>query len=173
MEKIKQLLIAGGGGAAVLPETLTRAFNDLFSRQALNSGVLAVGSTTTKLKITNQINYVLNGVLGVIAASDGATTWVESGSSALPANSLTATQIGGYVFTVDASGLFHALAMTPSVNLASAPGFPFIPANQCVFGLALINTSNPVTWTAGTTLVSATSVQLINQVGPFYPSNAF
>lgn len=170
MQKIIQLMQNSG---IAFPETLLRAFNDLFSRQALNSGVLAVGTTTTKLKITNQINVVINGVLSVVAASDGAMTWVESGSSVLPTNSLTATQIGGYVFTVDSTGALHALVMTPSANLASAPGFPTIPANHAVFGLALINTSNPATFTAGTTLVSATSVQLVNQVGPFCPTNAF
>lgn len=173
MEKIKQLLIGGGAGAANFPETLARAFNDLFSRQALNSGTLAAGTTTTKLKITSQINAVIGGVAVILAASDGATNFVETGATTLPVYSLTATQVGGYVFSVDGSGGLHARTLGASSSLTTAPQWPFIPVNEAVIGVALINTSNAATFTAGTTALSATNVQLINVVGPFFPQNAF
>ena len=173
MEKIKQLVVGGGAGSMNLPETVLRAFNDLFSRQALNSGVIAAATTTTKLKTTNQITAIINGNLVVLAAQDGATNIVETGATTLPTYVLTATQFGGYVFTVDSAGLLHALTIGPSANLNSPPTFPTIPINHAVFGLALVNTSSANTFTANTTALSAANVQLINVVGPFYPNNAF
>jgi hypothetical protein len=172
MEKIKQYLLAGFV-ASNFSETLLRAFNDLFSRQALNSGTLAAGTTTTKLKITNQITTLINGVPIIVSASDGATNFVETNATTLPVYSLTATQIGGYVFTVDNSGALHAFTISPSATLTSAPSFPLIPTTHAVFGLALVNTANAATFTAGTTALSATNVQLVNVVGPFYPTNIF
>jgi hypothetical protein len=173
MEKIKQLLGPGGSVATNMPEVILRVFNDLFSRQALNSGTLAAGTTTTKLKITSQITALVNGAIAILAASDGATNFVETGTTVLPTYSLTATQVGGFIFTVDNAGGLHARSMGPSNSLSSAPTYPLIPVNEAVVGLAMINTANAATFTSGTTALSATNVQLINVVGPLYPTNFF
>lgn len=163
MEKIKQLLIAGGAGAAALAETTTRAFNDLFSRQVLNSAALAVSGTTTLFKTVNTINAVIGGVSVLKATAD---------FPALTGYNLTSGQIGGFLATMDVNGTLFALPIGPAAALGQIV-YPMVPLSQVVIGTVLINAVNPVTFTGGTTLMSATSVTYINQVGPFYPTNAF
>ena len=170
MEQINRLL---GGEHPPYNETLRRCFNDLFSRQCLASGAIVAGTTSTKPKITTAIPYVLSGVAALIPAADSTISWVESGGTTLPTYSLTATQIGGYVLTIDNGGLYHALALTPSAALTSAPGWPTIPPTHVVFGHILVNTSNAAVFTANTTALSASNVTLINFTGPHYPTNVF
>lgn len=161
MEKIKQLL--SSGTALSVPETVQRAFNDLFSRQALTSPALAVGGTTTKFKVGTAAFVVINGVTSLVASADGPV---------LTGYNLTAGQVGGYLVTVDGSGVVYALPLNPAATLGGV-GYPLVPASQVCIGVILINAVNPAIFTGGTSLMSGTNVTYINSVGPFYPTNAF
>jgi len=163
MEKIKQYLVSLALPVAGQTESLLRSFNDLFSRQVLNSAGLAVSATTTLFATVNVINVVIGGVTSLKAAAN---------FPALTGYNLTSAQIGGFIATIDQNGNLAALPINPAATLGSI-GYPAVPVNQAVVGVVLINAVNPVAFTGGTTLMSATSVTYINQVGPFYPTNAF
>lgn len=163
MEKIKTFLIPMNNGVSGLTEGLLRSFNDLFSRQVLNSAALSVSATTTQFATVNAIYAVIAGVTVTKAASN---------FPVLTGYNLTAAQIGGFIATIDANGNLSALPITPAATLGSI-GYPAVPPSQAVVGVVLINAVNPAAFTGGTTLMSATSVTYINQVGPFYPTNAF
>ena len=146
MEKIKQLVQAAGP-FAVPPEILLRAINDLYSRQNLNSAAVAAGTTTTKLKTVNRIAYLIGGALCSFIATDDALI--------MATNTLSATQVGGYVITIDAAGVLYSLPLTPSATLAGLGSvvWPVCPVSQCVIALVMVNivTASAATFTAGTT----------------------
>ena len=162
MEKIKLYLNAGGSGSPQ-PESLTRAFNDLYSRQCLTSAGLAVGTTTTKFKLGNATYAVVGGTTVLVASADG---------PALTGYNLTSGQAGGFVVTVDSAGTIYALGITAAASIGGIV-YPAVPVGQAVVGLALINTTNAATFTGGTTLMNASNVTYVNVIGPFYPNNVF
>ena len=161
MQKIQKLMVVGGGQSLSLPETFIRAFNDLYSRQALSSAGLAVGTTTTKFKIGNATYVILSGVLQLVASADGPV---------LTGYNLTSAQVGGFVVTVDQNGAIYALPLQPSASIGGVV-WPVVPDTQVAVGVVLINTTNAATFTGGTTLMSATNVSYLNIVGPFNPTN--
>jgi hypothetical protein len=164
MEKIKQYILAGSPfGHQGGNEVLLRSFNDLFNRQSLSSAALAVGTTTTKFKVGTAAFVVIAGVLQLVAVQDGPV---------LAGYALTAAQVGGYVVSVDGSGVLYANTISAGAAIGNV-GFPMIPPNQAVLGVIVINAVNAATFTAGTTLMSATNVSYINLVGPTYPNSAF
>lgn len=163
MLKIKQTLQGGGIQALSLPETFIRAFNELYSRQCLSSPGLAVNATNTLFQVTNLTPVVDRGVLSVIPA--------VTAFPALTGYTLTATQIGGFVATVDGSGVLRALPINPSISLTANVGFPEVPVDQVPVGVVLINAVNPAIFTGGTSVMSGTNVTYVNIVGPFNPTN--
>lgn len=162
MEKIKQYLNAGGSSSP-LPETLMRAFNDLYSRQCLTSAGLAVGTTTTKFKLGNATYAVVGGLTVLVASADGPV---------LTGYNLTSGQVGGFVVTVDSTGTIYAQAIGAAATIGSIV-YPVIQPTQAVVGVVLINTTNAATFTGGTTVMNASNVTYVNVIGPFYPNNVF
>ena len=163
MEKIKQLLIVGG--AQILPETISRAFNDPYSRQALNSGGLAIKAASGVLvKSVNVITAIVNGVLVQKAAGD---------MPALTGLNIAASAYGAAVFAIDVAGNLTAY-FTNTGALANLV-MPPIPTNVAVIGQVVIQNGTASVFTGNTTALDTASltVTYINQVGPFYPNAAF
>jgi hypothetical protein len=163
MEKIKQLLIVGG--AQILPETVSRAFNDPYSRQALNSGALAIKAGSSALaKSVNVITAIINGVLVQKAAGD---------MPALTGLNIANGSFGAVVFALDVAGNLTAYFSNTGAlaNLVMPP----IPTNVAVIGQLVIQNGTGSAFTGGTTALDTASltVTYINQVGPFYPNAAF
>jgi hypothetical protein len=163
MEKIKQLLVVGG--AQMLPETVSRAFNDPYSRQCLNSAALAIKTASSALaKSANIVTAIVNGVLVQKAASD---------MPALTGLNIANGSFGAVVFAVDVGGNLTAY-FTNTGALANLV-MPPIPTNVAVIGQLVIQNGTGSAFTGGTTALDTASltVTYINQVGPFYPNAAF
>lgn len=161
MQKITQLIVAGGSQALALPETFLRAFNDLYSRQTLTSAAITAAVAVTAT--FSAFHAVVSGVLVRVAAGN---------TPSLTGYNLTAAQVGGFVLTTDASGILAALPIQPAATVGGV-GWPQVPAFQAVFGLVLINTTAAAIFTGGSTLTNAANVTLASIVGPFNPTNAF
>ena len=64
MEKIKKFIMSGGGWSLNIPELFVRGMNDLYCRQALTAGTLAIiGAANPGAKTTTTITAVIDGKL--------------------------------------------------------------------------------------------------------------
>lgn len=169
MEKIKQILTSAGTTGMNLPEVMARAFNDQYSRQALNSGALAIKTASSPLaKTVNVITAVINGVLVQKAAAD---------CPALTGYNLTANQFGLVIITLDAAGNFTNYYGTPSTVLGNVtiPPVPAVSPNnqpQCPIGV-LVLANGASAFTGNTTALDAITTTYINIVGPDVPTSMF
>ncbi|MBV8658231.1 MAG: hypothetical protein JO142_10450 [Burkholderiales bacterium] len=170
MEKIKKFLMSGGSQAMNVPEQAARALNDLFARQSLTSGAIAIqGAANPGAKTTAAVTAVIEGSLYQAAAAN---------LPALTGYNLTANQYGYVLFGLDASGAFSVYFGTPSATLAGVqlPTFPERNAAtgepQVAIG-ALILANGGSAFTGGTTALDSITTTYINFVGPLVPTNRF
>ena len=170
MEKIKQYLLAGGGSALALPETLVRAFNCLFTGQALTSSGWNVGSGLLVPRTGTPVTFVqVNGAVVRLSTNVSAPS--------LPASFvLTTGQYGAILTTCDSGGTlrnyFSTVVTAASVTNGGTAGlvFPIIPAAEAVIGIVYL--APTTTFTGGTTALDAANVNAVfsSVVGPFYPN---
>jgi hypothetical protein len=127
---------------------------------ALNSGALAIGTTTTKAKTAAAINFVIAGRALTKAATDDLFT--------LTGTALAANQVCAFFLYLDASGTASIAqsaiktASTVSTGIADAFEWPE-PDAKAVVGALLIKSAGSA-FTPGTTAL--TSVTTYINAGP-------
>jgi hypothetical protein len=170
MEKIKKFLFSGGSQSMNVPEQAARALNDLFTRQALTSGAIAIQAASNPgAKTTAVISAVVEGKLIQVAAGN---------LPALTGYNLTANQFGAVVFTVDLAGAFSVYFAQPAAALNGVV-IPPIPERSGTSGLPqvavgmLILANGASAFTGGTTALDSITTTYINIVGPLVPTSLF
>lgn len=115
----------------------------LIGTRAFTSGVLAVGTTASKIKTTAAINYCIDGVMYVKAATDDLFTFTDT-------TELADGDTCFYLLCLDATG---AALIVNGTDTA----LPACPSGYCPVGYVKIVTSGAA-FTPGTTLLSASTV---------------
>ena len=118
------------------------------------SGGLAIGTTKTKVKTVNAINYTINGINYVKAGTDD--LFVHTTTTVQPV--LTTCY---YLLCLDTSGNASIVKGTAKLTatLATDPAvLPAAPAGKCVVGALKIVCANAATFTPATTNHDATDV---------------
>lgn len=128
---------------------------------ALNSGALAIGSTTSQLAIATAINFLLNGKFGQVAAAATFPLVIEPGTGLVPSapNSfvtLAAGQACAFLLTADSANVVRVV-QGPIGEAGKACAVPAAPANRVVIGVVKVsNVTNP--FIPGTTAFGAAGV---------------
>ena len=165
MEKIKQMLVAGGAHGLTNPEHMARVLASLFSAQAISSSGWNVGAGLLVPRTGSAATIVeVNGITVRLAANTSAP--------ALTGFNLTNGQHGAVMTTCDASGTLRNYFTNAAANAASI-SYPPIPGDQAVIGIVYF--APTVTFTGGTTALDAANVNalFVSVLGPFYPINTF
>lgn len=127
----------------------------------LNSGGLAIkGGGLLLAKTVNVIDFVVNGVLCTLAASDMATL----------AGTILQNNFGGWVFTVTAAGVLSARFMTQGATLAAVV-MPAVPATDAIIGYVRLNPT-AANFVGGTTALDAANTNAIYRDAPFSARSA-
>ena len=132
-----------------------------FRAMLLTTGTLAIGTTTTKVKTSNQCYASAGGVFVSVAAQD------------LPV--LVGTVVNGtfncFVFSVDKNGVLYSQMGTTSGTTITGMRWPNVPPNRCVIGFVIINPTGTGHFVGGTTVLSDATVVpnavYINTLGIF------
>lgn len=165
MEKIKQLILAGGPMAMSLPETVLRLFGDLFARQCVSGSGWNVGAGLLVARTGSGVTVVeVNGVTVRLAANTSAP--------ALTGLNMTTGQHAAVLTTCDAGGTLRNYFSGVAAS-AAAIQYPTIPVSETVIGIVYL--APTTTFTGGTTALDAANVNatFVSVQGPFYPINAF
>lgn len=148
--------------AADLRGILTK-FQRALTSMAFNSGALAIGTTTTKVKIAAAIKLLLDGVFVSKAITDDAFT--------LSGTVLT-TKFNVFVLTLNASGTCTARMGTEGATRAAVV-WPTIPTDEVAVGAVEINPTGTGSFVGGTTALTDGTVVpnavYMNFIGPFNP----
>jgi hypothetical protein len=130
--------------------------------QLLTTGGLAIGTTTSQVKIANTIYALVDGVLVRKTTLD----------NAISGTVLNAT-FNVFVLTIDSTGAVATLMGTAGVTIGAVV-FPTIPANRAVVGFVIINPTGTGNFVGGTTALSDATVVpnavYVNTVGTFNPN---
>ena len=132
-----------------------------FRAMLLTTGTLAIGTTTTKVKTSNQCYAAAGGVFLSVAAQD------------LPV--LVGTVANGtfnvFVFSVDKTGTLYSQMGTSQGTTIAGVKWPNVPPNRAVIGFVIINPTGTGNFVGGTTTMSDGTVVpnavYINTVGVF------
>jgi hypothetical protein len=165
MERIRQLIVAGGSTGLTIPETALRLFLDLFARQCVGGSGWNAAATALVPRTGSTVTVVLvNGVTVRLAAN--------SVAPALTGFNLTTGQHGAVLTTSDAGGTLRNYFTSPAAS-AAAIQYPAIPPTEAVIGVTYF--APTVTFTGGTTALDAANVNatFVSVSGPFYPVNSF
>lgn len=128
---------------------------------ALNSGALAIGSTTSQLAIATAINYLLNGKFGQVATSASFALVIEPGTGIVPTapntlQTLAAGQACAFLVVADSSNVVRVV-QGPIGEAGKNVAVPACPANRVVIGVVKVsNVTNP--FIPGTTAFGAAGV---------------
>lgn len=165
MERIRQLVTAGGPHGLNLPEITLSCFADLYARQCVTGSGWNVGAGLLVPRTGSGVTIVeVNGVTVRLAANTSAP--------ALTGFNLANGQHGAIFTTCDAGGTLRNYFSNVAAS-AAALQFPTIPATEAVIGIVFL--APTVTFTGGTTALDAANVNatFASVQGPFYPINAF
>ena len=140
------------------------------SNQAFNSGALAQGTTTTKMKTAAVIHGLVTGKPITKAVTDD--LWDPAAGFKVLAG--TTNVFCMYLDTAGAaSSAFGTAATTVSTTGLNGVKFPPMPENKMMVGFVIISGGSG-DWTAGTsTFTTATTVTyctIVNTVGAFDPT---
>lgn len=127
------------------------AWFDTVENSVAGKASVAIGTTTSKVKTTNQTDFFINGSVFRKAAADD--FWTLTGA-VQPISSWRK-----YLLCVDNAGA-ATVVQSPSDSLVSAAAvvLPALPANKCVFGVLTVATNGATTFTPGTTLLGAAGI---------------
>lgn len=131
--------------------------------QVLNSGGLAIGSTSKKdVKIANTIYALISGVL------------VKKTTAEIKiAGKVTADMFNVYVLSIDGEGTVTATMGTEGATIGKVV-FPTIPDDSAVIGFVIVNPTGTGDFVGGTTDLDDSTVVpnavYINTVGTFNPN---
>ena len=164
MEKIKQLITAGGSTGQVLPETAFRAFNVLSSTQGVSSSGWNVGAGLLVARTGSAVTYaIVQGKTVSLAANTSAP--------ALTGFNLTTGQFAAVLTTVDAGGTLRNY-FTSIETVLNNLQYPRIPISEAVIGIVYF--APTTTFTGGTTALDAANVNatFASITEAAYPQNA-
>lgn len=133
---------------------------------ALNSGAIAIGTTTTKVRTAAAIRFLIEGVYANKAITDDAFTL---------SGSVTNAMFNVFVLTLNAAGTCTARMGTESATRAGVV-FPTIPTTEVVIGYVEINPTGSGPFVGGTTALADGTVVpnavYVNTPFPFNPAAA-
>jgi hypothetical protein len=116
----------------------------LLGTRAFTTGALAIGTTKSKIKTAAAINYCIDGIMYVKAATDDLFVFTD-----VTVQAISTTKY--YLLCLDASG-------TATVISGTSTGLPAIPDGVCPVGYVKIVTSAAGTFVPATTLLDAAQV---------------
>lgn len=111
---------------------------------------ITIGTTASKVKITNAITYSIDGANLAKGATDD--FWTLSGTT------VAASSFQKYLLLIDAAGAASVMEGTQSTVSAAAVVLPSLPQSKAVLGVLTVATSAAGTFIPGTTLLSAAQV---------------
>jgi len=132
---------------AKMREILTK-FQRAATSYALNSGALAIGTTTTKVQIAAAIKFVIDGVYANKAITDDAFTL---------SGTVTADLFNVFVLTLKADGTATARMGTEGATRAAVV-WPTVPTDEVVVGVLEINPTGTGNFVGGTTALGDATV---------------
>jgi hypothetical protein len=131
-------------------ETL-RATPDLIARnRCFGKAAVAQGTTTSKVKSVNSVDYAIDGAIFRKAGTDD--LWTLSGSV------VAISSWQKYLLCLDSASAASIVAGTPSTVSAAAVGLPTLPTSKAVIGVLTIATNGATTFTPGTTALNAAGI---------------
>jgi len=116
----------------------------LIGTRAFTSGTLAIGTTKSKIQTTTIINYCIDGIMYVKAATDDLFVFTD-----VTVQPISTTR--HYLLCLDAAG-------TASIVTGTATTLPDAPAGTCPVGYVKVVTSGAGTFIPATTLLDAAQV---------------
>lgn len=121
---------------------------------ALNSGALAIGSTTSQIAIATAVNYVFRGVFGQRATAATIAYPANSGSY----TNLAAGQACTFLIVIDPANSNAVSGIQgPIVNVGDSCPVAAVPENRVAIGaIKVSNVTNP--FIPGTTALGAAGV---------------
>lgn len=143
----------------------TQITDQLFPTGANPHAQLAIATTTTKVKTTNAIYGVINGVPFLKANTDN--LWTLSGT-------VTNAKWNIFCLTLKADGTANAYMGVEASTLAGVT-WPTIPQGEIMVGFVVINPSGTGSFVGGTTALNDGTVipaaVYVNTMGDFNPNN--
>jgi len=134
----------------------------LYGTRNFAAAAIAIGTTKSKVKTVNAINYCINGLMFAKAATDDLFVF----TTVAPVQGLLTTCY--YLLCLDASGASVVVNGTPMLTAAiTATNYPAVPeipldANgiptACPIGIVKVVCAAAATFTPGTTLLDAANV---------------
>jgi hypothetical protein len=143
------------------------AWFDAVENSVAGKASVATGTTTSKVKTTNQTDFFVNGSVFRKAATDD--FWTLTGAV------LAISSWRKYLLCVDNTGAASVVqSTTDSTVSAAAVQLPALPANKCVFGVLTVATNGATTFTPGTTLLGAAGITAtyVDGLDPLYLSSS-
>lgn len=128
---------------------------------ALNSGGLAIGTTTSQISIATAVNYLYKGVFGQRATSVSIAYPIEPGTGLVPTSpnayvTLAAGQACSFLVVVDSANALTAVQGPVQTAGDPCPVAP-VPNNRIAIGaFKVVNVTNP--FIPGTTALNAAGV---------------
>lgn len=142
------------------------AWFDAEANTVAGKASVATGTTTSKVKTTNQTDFFVNGSVFRKAAADD--FWTLTGA-VQPISSWRK-----YLLCVDNAGAASVVqSSADSLVSAAAVPLPALPANKSVFGVLTVATNGATTFTPGTTLLGAAGITAtyVDGLDPLYYSS--
>ena len=127
-----------------LKSVVSAVQRSLFGTRAFTTGTLAIGTTKSKIQTTTIINYCIDGIMYVKAATDDLFVFTDTTVQAISTTKY-------YALCLDAAG-------AASVITGTSTGLPDIPDTVCLVGYVKVVTSGAGTFIPGTTLLDAAQV---------------
>jgi hypothetical protein len=128
-----------------------RANTDLISRnRCFGKAATAQGTTTSKVKSVNSVDFAIDGAIFRKAGTDD--LWTLSGSV------VAISSWQKYLLCLDSAGAASIVAGTASTVSAAAVTLPTLPTSKAVIGVLTIATNGSTTFTPGTTALNAAGI---------------
>ena len=128
---------------------LVNAFSRLRLNYILSSGVIGIGTTTTKVRTTASVTFAVNGVLRTAKGSTD-DLWT------LPATVIPVSSIGAFLFYLDATGTASVVSVTPVAGASpDLLDWPEPADDKVCVGYVTVATNGSTTFTGATTAMNA------------------
>jgi len=156
----KTISKSNGGLTDAAMRTALGKLQDAVVDQLLNSGGLAIGSSSKKaVKIANTIYALLSGVIAKKTTAEIAL-----------AGTVTNAKFNVFVLSIKADGTVTATMGTEGATIGAVV-FPAVPANEAVVGFVIINPTGTGNFVGATTDLDDATVApnavYVNTVGTF------
>lgn len=141
------------------------AWLDAVENSVAGKAGVATGTTTSKVKTANQVDFFINGSVFRKAATDD--FWTLTGST------VAISSFQKWLLCVDSSGAASVVIGT-AASTAAGVVLPALPANKSVFGVLTVATDASHTFIPGTTLLGAAGITAtyVDGLDPLYLSGS-